>query len=139
MNQSFSYITDSDIDVSALSAAVEDARAGALVTFAGIVRNHDHGKSVSSIEYVSHPSAEETMRELVAEFASREDIHAIVAQHRIGTLEIGGIALYVAVSTSHRKEAFEYCHEFVDKVKQSLPIWKKQFFPDGSYEWSLCP
>lgn len=132
-------VTAADIDADALLAAVSDDRAGAVVTFAGVVRNHDHGRAVTGIEYVGHPSADEVMRAVVGEFSAREGVHAVAAQHRVGMLGIGGVALYVAVATSHRRQAFDAASDLVDRVKEVLPIWKKQFFADGTHEWSRCP
>lgn len=132
-------VTTEDIDTDALLAAVSDDRAGAVVSFSGVVRNHDHGKAVTGIEYVGHPSADDVMREVLAEFADREGVHAIAAQHRIGHLGIGGVALYVAVAASHRAQAFGCASDFVDRVKEKLPIWKKQYLADGTHEWSACP
>ena len=137
--RTLSGIVDVDIDCDALDDWALDDRAGALVTFRGAVRNHDHGKSVTGIEYLGHPSAEEVMAEVVAEFADREGIHAIAAQHRVGELGIGGVALHVAVAASHRHQAFECTSDLVDRVKEKLPIWKKQLLADGSHEWSQCP
>lgn len=132
-------VTPEDVDTEALLASVSDDRAGAVVTFAGVVRNHDHGQVVTGIEYVGHPSASEVMAGLVAEFAQRDGVHAVAAQHRIGTLGIGGVALFVAVAASHRKQAFDCASDLVDRVKEALPIWKKQFLVDGTHEWSQCP
>ncbi|MDN5559676.1 MAG: molybdenum cofactor biosynthesis protein MoaE [Ruaniaceae bacterium] len=132
-------VVETDIDTAALRAAVHDSRAGAVVEFSGQVRDHDHGASVAAIEYVGHPSADAVMREVVAEFAEREGVHAIAAEHRVGHLGIGGIALFVVVAASHRFEAFSCAMDLVDRVKQTLPIWKKQYFTDGTYEWSQCP
>lgn len=134
-----SGVTSHDIDTAAITAAVSDDRAGAVVTFAGVVRNHDHGKSVVAIEYVGHPSADDVMKDVAASCAASEGVHAIVAQHRVGRLEVGGVALFVAVSASHRAQAFACAADFVDRIKQELPMWKKQFLVDGSYEWSECP
>lgn len=138
MKQLAAVVSD-EIDCAALRAEVEDPRAGAVVTFCGQVRDHDRGKQVTGIEYVGHPTADEVMRATVAEFAGREGIHAIAAQHRVGALGIGGVALYVAVSASHRSQAFECASDLVDRVKEVLPIWKKQLLADGTHEWSACP
>lgn len=135
----FAGVTSEDVDTDALLAAVSDDRAGAVVSFAGVVRNHDHGKAVTGIEYVGHPSADEVMREVVAEFAARDGVHAIAAQHRVGHLGIGGVALFVAVAASHRAQAFACASDLVDRVKETLPIWKKQLLADGTHEWSECP
>lgn len=134
-----SGVVEVDIDPDALEAAVSSDKAGAVVTFAGVVRNHDHGLAVDGIDYIGHPSADAILREVVAEFAGREGVHAIVAQHRVGSLGIGGIALFVAVAASHRSQAFGCASDFVDEVKRRLPIWKKQYLCDGGYEWSQCP
>lgn len=134
-----SGIVDVDIDIAALTDAVSSQEAGAVVTFNGVVRLHDHGKAVTGIEYVGHPSADETLHAGVAEFAGREGIHGIIAQHRVGYLGIGGVALFVAVAATHRGQAFSCISDFVDWVKGNMPIWKKQFLEDGSYEWSECP
>ncbi|MBB1483882.1 molybdenum cofactor biosynthesis protein MoaE [Tessaracoccus sp. MC1865] len=132
-------VTSTDVDTGALLSAVNDDRAGAVVSFAGVVRDHDHGKAVTGIEYVGHPSADQVMRQVVEEFVGRDGVHAIAAQHRVGHLDIGGVALFVAVAASHRKQAFECASDLVDRVKESLPIWKKQFLADGTHEWSECP
>lgn len=132
-------VVDRAIDGDALVELVADDRAGAVVTFEGVVRNHDHGKAVTGIEYVGHPSAGDVMGEVVASFADREGVHAIAAQHRVGMLGIGGAALFVAVAASHRSQAFQCASDLVDRIKESLPIWKKQYLADGTHEWSECP
>ena len=132
-------IAAADIDDAALLTKVQDARAGAVVTFTGVVRDHDHGVAVTGIEYVAHPSAEQVLRQIIDEFAARDGVHGVVAQHRVGTLAVGGVALFVAVSASHRQQAFECAWGLVDRVKEVLPMWKKQFLADGGYEWSQCP
>ena len=145
-------VTSEDVDGDALVAFVSDDRAGAVVTFGGIVRNHDHGVAVTGIEYVGHPTADAGMRELVAEFADREGVHAIAAQladhvevlavdgdEHVDVHLIGGVALFVAVAASHRAQAFGCASDLVERVKERLPIWKKQFLADGTHEWSQCP
>ncbi|MDO5092186.1 MAG: molybdenum cofactor biosynthesis protein MoaE [Propionibacteriaceae bacterium] len=130
-------VVDTYIDCDALLRQVQDVRAGAVVSFAGVVRNHDHGVAVTGIEYVGHPSAEQVLREIVAEFEGR--VHRIAVQHRVGRLGIGGVALYLAVAASHRKEAIACLDELIDQIKARLPIWKKQFLVDGTHEWLQCP
>lgn len=132
-------VTDADIDTDALRDAVGDDRAGAVVTFAGVVRNHDHGAAVTGIEYVGHPSADGLLRGIAADIAGRDGVHAVAAQHRVGYLDIGGVALFVAVAASHRAQAFDAASALIERAKQELPIWKKQFLADGGYEWSQCP
>ena len=132
-------VDDRPLDVARLAALVSDDRAGATVTFTGVVRNHDAGRAVDGIEYVGHPSADAIIAEVAAEFTGREGVHAIVVAHRVGTLTIGDLALVAAVSASHRAQAFSTCSDLVDLIKQRLPIWKRQVFSDGSSEWSNCP
>ncbi|MBP8920505.1 MAG: molybdenum cofactor biosynthesis protein MoaE [Micropruina sp.] len=132
-------VDDRPLDVARLAALVSDDRAGATVTFTGVVRNHDAGRAVDGIEYVGHPSADAIIAEVAAEFTGREGVHAIVVAHRVGTLTIGDLALVAAVAASHRAQAFSTCSDLVDLIKQRLPIWKRQVFSDGSSEWSNCP
>lgn len=134
-----SGVSDTPIDCAALRAIVEDARAGAVVTFEGVVRDHDHGAAVTGIDYVGHPSAAEVLESVAGEFIGRGGVHAIVVQHRVGHLDIGGVALFVAVAASHRREALDCVADLVDRVKESVPIWKKQYLTGGGYEWSQCP
>ena len=134
-----SGITDADVDCAALRAAVSDEKAGAIVTFEGAVRNHDHGVAVTGIEYVGHPSADAVIAAIADEMVGRAGVHGVVVAHRVGTLAVGDVALVAAVSASHRAEAFGTCSELVEQVKARLPIWKRQLFSDGSAEWSNCP
>jgi len=132
-------VTSAPVDVAAHEAAVADPRAGAVVSFAGVVRDHDHGRTVVALEYEGHPTAEAVLREVVAEIAKEPSVYRIAVSHRIGPLAIGDVALAAAVSTAHRAEAFELCARLVDEVKARLPIWKHQIFADGTDEWVNCP
>ncbi|BBZ31779.1 molybdenum cofactor biosynthesis protein MoaE [Mycolicibacterium confluentis] len=115
---------------------VADVAAGAVVGFAGVVRNHDGGKEVIRLEYSAHPLAEQTMADVLAEVAAESvGVRAIAASHRIGVLQLGDAALVAAVAADHRKAAFEACALLVDTVKARLPVWKHQFFADGTEEW----
>jgi molybdopterin synthase catalytic subunit len=120
-------------------AAVADPRAGAVVSFAGVVRDHDHGRGVVRLEYEGHPSASDVLRAVAEEIAADPDVIAIAVSHRVGPLEVGDIALAAAVSTAHRAAAFAACARLVDRVKEKLPIWKHQVFADGTDEWVNCP
>jgi molybdopterin synthase catalytic subunit len=132
-------VTSAPLDVAAHEAAVADPRAGAVVSFAGVVRDHDGGRVVTALEYEGHPTAESVLREVVAEIGKDPAVYAIAVSHRVGPLAIGDVALAAAVSTAHRAEAFEVCARLVDEVKARLPIWKHQVFDDGSDEWVNCP
>ncbi|KUI06030.1 molybdenum cofactor biosynthesis protein MoaE [Mycobacterium sp. IS-3022] len=117
-------------------ALVANASAGAVVSFAGVVRDHDGGRSVIRLEYSAHPSAAQTLAEVAAEVAAEATgVRAVAVSHRIGVLEIGDAALVAAVAADHRAAAFETCARLVDVVKERLPVWKHQFFADGSDEW----
>jgi molybdopterin synthase catalytic subunit len=132
-------LTTDPLDVAAHEAAVADPRAGAVVSFAGVVRDHDHGRSVATLTYESHPSAADVLREVAQELADDPDVYAVAVSHRYGPLKIGDVALAAAVSTAHRAAAFNACARLVDLVKQRLPIWKHQTFTDGTDEWVNCP
>jgi molybdopterin synthase catalytic subunit len=125
--------------VSEHEAAVADQRAGAVVSFAGVVRDHDHGRDVVRLEYEGHPSALDVLRAVAEEIAADPDVIAIAVSHRVGPLEVGDIALAAAVSTAHRAAAFAACARLVDRVKEKLPIWKHQIFTNGTDEWVNCP
>ncbi|CAJ1494265.1 molybdenum cofactor biosynthesis protein MoaE [[Mycobacterium] kokjensenii] len=110
--------------------------AGAIVGFVGMIRDHDHGRQVTRLEYSAHPSAQQVMAEVLAEIAERAvGVRALAASHRIGALHIGDAALVAAVAADHRREAFEACALLVDTVKERLPVWKHQFFADDTEEW----
>jgi molybdopterin synthase catalytic subunit len=129
-------LTEVPILLTEHEALVAGEAAGAVVGFAGVVRNHDGGRAVTRLEYSAHPSAEQTMAEVLAEIASAATgVRAIAASHRIGVLHIGDAALVAAVAADHRGAAFETCARLVDTIKDRLPVWKHQFFVDGTEEW----
>ncbi|MFC7848614.1 molybdenum cofactor biosynthesis protein MoaE [Arthrobacter sp. NPDC057388] len=136
------------ISVDQAIAAVESETAGAVVSFSGVVRNHDGGKPVDRLSYSAHPTArkvlDDVVRQLVAEQAEAAGTEGsdvgnppvrIWVAHRVGPLEIGDPALVCAVAAAHRGQAFAVCSELVDRVKAQVPIWKEQFFSDGTVEW----
>lgn len=126
------------ISAEVLGRLVRDPMAGAVVTFSGDVRDHDHGRSVERLEYEAHPSAAQILSEVAAEVAARYDAIAIAVVHRVGPLAIGDCALAAAVSAAHRGEAFTACTTLVDEVKARIPVWKHQYFSDGTDEWVNC-
>jgi len=132
-------VTSEPLDLAAHEAAVADPRAGAVVSFQGVVRDHDGGRSVVSLDYEGHPSAIEVLREVAAEIAKDPDVYAVAVSHRVGSLKIGDVAIVAAVSTAHRGAAFAACGRLVDEAKARLPIWKRQVFTDGGEEWVNCP
>ncbi|HEX5598998.1 MAG TPA: molybdenum cofactor biosynthesis protein MoaE [Micromonosporaceae bacterium] len=132
-------VTATPLDLAAHEAAVVDRKAGAVVSFQGVVRDHDRGRSVIELEYEGHPSATEVLRQIAAEIAADPAVYAVAVSHRIGLLAVGDVALVAAVSTAHRAAAFAACARLVDTVKERLPIWKRQLFADGTEEWVNCP
>jgi len=132
-------ISTEPISVAEHEELVSRSGAGAVVAFGGVVRDHDHGRGVSQLEYVGHPSAEELMAEIAGEIAAMPKVHAVAISHRIGLLGVGDVALAAAVSAAHRGEAFDACRQLVEEVKARLPIWKRQVFTDGEEEWVAAP
>ena len=108
---------------------------GAVVTFSGIVRNHDDGKSVTSLGYSAHPTAAAVLAGVADTVAAKYAGVRIWVAHRTGSLDIGDAALVAAVASAHRGTAFAACSELVDSIKANVPIWKEQGFTDGSTEW----
>lgn len=131
-------LTLEPISAAALSQEVSSRASGAIVTFSGNVRDHDHGKSVQSLRYEIHPSSTSTLTDVVNEVAARHDVTGIAAAHRFGDIPIGEAALVVAVAAAHRAAAFAACAELVDEIKAKIPIWKHQVFTDGTDEWVNC-
>ncbi|MFH5880618.1 molybdenum cofactor biosynthesis protein MoaE [Arthrobacter sp. NA-172] len=128
------------ISVDQAIMAVESETAGAVVSFSGVVRNHDGGKPVDRLSYSAHPTAHQIMADVVAQLVAEHSGEAsrpvrIWAAHRIGMLEVGEPALVCAVAAAHRGQAFAVCAELVDRIKAQVPIWKEQFFSDGTVEW----
>ena len=129
-------ITDQPILLAELEELVSHQAAGAVVGFAGVIRNHDGGRQVTRLEYSAHPSAADVIAEIVTEVAAQsQGTRAVAAVHRVGVLQIGEPALVVAVAADHRGAAFETCAHLVDAIKARLPVWKRQLFADGSDEW----
>ncbi len=128
-------VTDLPLDLATHEKAVAMPAAGAVVSFQGVVRDHDDGRDVTMLEYESHPSAEQVLREVAAEIAADPEIYAVAVSHRVGPLRVGDIALVAAVSSAHRATAFTACARLVDEVKARIPVWKRQVFTDGTDEW----
>ena len=129
-------LTEHTIALPEHEALVAHEAAGAVVGFAGVVRDHDGGRTVTRLEYSAHPTAEQTLADVAAEIAAESHgVRAIAVSHRIGVLNIGDAALVAAVAADHRGAAFDTCQRLVDTVKARLPVWKHQFFGDGSDEW----
>jgi molybdopterin synthase catalytic subunit len=129
-------MTDHPIFLAEHEELVSHQSAGAVVGFVGMIRDHDGGRRVVRLEYSAHPSAAQVIADVVADVAELSSgVRAIAASHRIGVLHIGDAALVAAVAADHRRAAFATCAELVDTIKARLPVWKHQFFDDGTEEW----
>lgn len=133
-------ITDAAIDPREVEKAVWSTADGAMVTFSGIVRDHDGGRAdVQHIEYSAHPTAAATLGRLCeaieAEMSGPNGRVRVGAVHRIGELPVGEIAVVAVAVAPHRAEAFAACSELIERLKHGVPIWKRQLFADGLTEW----
>ena len=129
-------VTSQPLDPQRLVEAVRRDESGAVALFYGVARNQSEGRRVRALEYDAYPSmAEKKLREVADEVRARWPVTGIGAFHRIGRLAIGETSLLVAVSAAHRQEAFEACHYAVDRIKQLVPIWKKEIWEDGDGAW----
>lgn len=129
-------VTAGPVRVTDLVDLVEDSAAGALVTFTGVIRDHDGGRGVTGIHYACHPSAGDVVARIATEVGARHGVRALGVVHRVGDLVVGDTALAVAVSADHRGPALAALSELVEEVKRSLPVWKYQRFTDGTAQWS---
>jgi len=132
-------LRDTPLDVAEVLAAVEDPAAGGVVSFTGLVRDHDGGKGVTELEYVAHPDAVAALQSVAEKIAAELPVHALAAVHRTGLLAVGDVAVVVAASASHRGQAFEAARRLIDDLKATVPVWKRQVFTDGEQEWVGTP
>ena len=115
------------IDPQILSDHVSDPKNGAITSFLGVVRNHNNGRQVLYPEYDAYPEmAEQVMQDIAKQVIEQYTLTNVAIQHRIGRLEIGEISLAIAVSSPHRRESFTGCSEIVERIKEILPVWKKE-------------
>ncbi|MFX4272939.1 molybdenum cofactor biosynthesis protein MoaE [Propionibacteriaceae bacterium Y1685] len=128
-------ISSDPLSVDAVLEAVRDPRVGGVAVFVGLVRNHDEGRPVTALDYTAHPSAAERLSACLAEVAVRHEVVAVAADHRIGALTVGDLAVVVAAGAAHRAEAFACCRDLIDQLKADVPIWKEQSFTDGAVDW----
>ena len=125
-------ITDAPIDTRALVAHLQRGEDGAVVTFEGVTRNNSKGRTTLYLEYEAYRSmALEQIKGIVAETRQRWPINRVGVIHRLGRLEIGEASVAIVVTSAHRAAAFEACRFVIDRLKKSVPIWKKEYFEDG--------
>ena len=131
-------ITHGTLDPQPATASVRRDSNGAVVTFLGTTRRTSMDKTVLYLEYEGYvPMALKKLREIADEVAQKWPIQDVSIVHRIGRLEIEDISLVVAIASPHRKEAFQACGYVVDRIKETVPIWKKEVFEDGQI-WVGC-
>src|ERR687894_569437 len=129
------YLTHDPIELTALLAQVQSASRGGIACFLGAVRDHHGGRKVVRLDYSAYgPMAEAECGRIVHEAESRWQC-AVALRHRIGTLAIGDTAVAIAAASSHRDEAFAACRYVIEEVKRRVPIWKREFYADGSMAW----
>jgi molybdopterin synthase catalytic subunit len=123
------------LSVDRLLAQVRDPGVGGIALFVGVVRDHDHGATVASLDYTAHPSAAAALRTCAEQTAAAYDVRTLAVSHRTGHLEVGDLAVVVAVGAAHRQAALEACRHLIDTLKEQVPIWKEQALADGTTEW----
>jgi molybdopterin synthase catalytic subunit len=129
------YLTSFPIDVSSILLAARESD-GAVCLFLGIVRNENEGRSTVGIQYEAYGPMAESEMESIARSLEREwPKTRLRMQHRVGVLRVGEVSVAILATSPHRAEAFEACRAAIDRVKTTVPIWKKEMHPDGSSEW----
>jgi MoaE-MoaD fusion protein len=133
MDSSGYRITGEKISASDFARSLQAASDGAVVTFEGVVRNHSNGRKTLYLEYEAYePMAVRKMEEIGAEAREKFNINSVGIIHRTGRLEIGETSVAIVVTAAHRRPAFEACHYLIDRLKQVVPVWKKEYFEDGA-------
>jgi molybdopterin synthase catalytic subunit len=132
-------IRDHPLSVDEVRNAVADPAAGGEAVFVGAVRDHDDGRAVAGLGYSAHPTAVEQLWQVAHRVVVGHPVIGLAAVHRVGDLEVGDLAVVVAVSAAHRGDAFDACRALIDDLKANVPIWKHQQFRDGSEEWVGTP
>ena len=123
------------LSVDATVAEVRDAAAGAIATFIGTTRAHSRGRDVLHLEYEAYEGmAEQVMADLAADLTRRHELCKVAIHHRVGRVDIGETSVVIAVSAPHRAAALAACHEAIDELKVSVPLWKKETY-EGGEEW----
>jgi molybdopterin synthase catalytic subunit len=131
-------VQEAPLSLDEVAGAVADPAAGAVCTFTGTVRDHSEAGSVTGLSYEAwHELAEERLAELAAEISERWSVCSVAIVHRVGELAVGEASVIVAVSAPHRAEAFEACRHGIERLKQDVPIWKKEGLVSGEAHWVM--
>ena len=130
-------IVRDEIDLEGLRRRTQDPKSGAVLIFCGDVRNHSQEQDVSFLEYEAHESmALKQIRKIIEQAQQKWDLHEVEVIHRLGKLAVTDCSITIAVSTSHRNEAYEASRYIIDTIKHTVPIWKKEHFVNGASNWS---
>jgi MoaE-MoaD fusion protein len=128
-------VTEEPLSLEAVAAEVADERAGAVATFTGTVRRQSRGREVTHLEYEAYAEmAEDVMTGLADDLDNRYDLCSIAIHHRVGRLEVGEASVVIAVSAPHRQDALAACKDAIDRLKETVPLWKKEVY-EGGEEW----
>jgi molybdopterin synthase catalytic subunit/molybdopterin converting factor small subunit len=128
-------VTDAPLSLDAVVSEVADERAGAVATFTGTVRRQSRGREVTQLEYEAYAEmAEDVMAQIARELEERYELCAVSIHHRVGTLGIGEASVVIAVSAPHRQDALAACKDAIDRLKETVPLWKKEVY-EGGEEW----
>ena len=129
-------LSGTPLDEGALDRDMDSPHAGAQVVFQGRVRDHNQGRRVVRLEYEAYgPLAEKEGARILEEARQRFDVVDARCAHRVGMLEIGEAAVWIAVTAAHRDAAFDACRFIIDRIKERVPIWKKEHYEDGESDW----
>ena len=130
------HLSETPIDVARLRAGVLDPRAGGYASFEGWVRDHHAGRAVGGLDYEAYAVlAEREGERIITEAKARFDVIEACCVHRVGTLAIGDLAVWVGVSAAHRGAAFDACRYIIDETKRRVPIWKREHYREGDADW----
>lgn len=139
-DQRHARIVDTPPSLDRCVAAVTGPSMGGVVTFTGVVRRHSRGQTVERLEYEAYAEmAEKVMRDLCDEIEAELPGCRLAVEHRVGTLQVGEVAVVIAAAAPHRAEAFTACRAMIDRLKDRVPIWKKEITPDGATWIGLGP
>jgi molybdopterin synthase catalytic subunit len=129
------FVTAEPIELAPLIAAVQAPERGGVASFLGLVRNHHGGRAVLRLDYSAYaPMAEAECARIVAEAEGRWRV-TVALRHRVGSLAVGDVAVAAAAASAHRDEAFATCRYVVEEVKHRVPIWKREYYADGTEVW----
>jgi molybdopterin synthase catalytic subunit len=132
-------VSEAPLSVDRLLGLVLSPPVGGVALFLGVVRDHDNDAAVVSLDYTQHPTAEEVLRHCAERTAADHDVVAVAVEHRVGHLEVGDLAVVVAVAAVHRGPALAACAQLIDTLKEEVPIWKQQRFASGEAAWIGLP